>query len=85
MVRDDLMTTITISKLKATCLAVLERVRKTGEPVLVTKRGEPIAQILPAPDREPGRESAFGCMAGTAEELADILQPLPAEPWDALR
>ncbi len=35
------MEEIAISKFKATCLAVLERVRKTGQPVLVTRFGQP--------------------------------------------
>jgi len=38
---------ITISKFKATCLAVLDRVKRTGLPILVTKHGEPIAIIDP--------------------------------------
>ena len=79
------MQTMTISKFKATCLAVLERVRKTGEPLLITKHGMPIAQVLPAPLAEPKDPSAFGCMAGTAEEVEDILQSLPAEDWEVLR
>ena len=79
------MRTMTISKFKATCLAVLERVRKTGEPLLVTKRGVPIVQVLPAPPPAAKEESAFGCMAGTAEETDDILAPLPAEDWEALQ
>jgi prevent-host-death family protein len=37
-----------ISKFKTTCLAVLERVRKTGEPILVTRFGYPVAQIVSA-------------------------------------
>ena len=41
------METLAISKLKATCLAVPERICRTGEPVLVTKRGEPIARSCP--------------------------------------
>lgn len=79
------MQTMTISKFKATCLSVLERVRKTGEPLLITKRGEPIAQVLPAPPPSPKGDSAFGCMAGTAEEIDDILSPLPTEDWEVLR
>ncbi len=79
------MQTMTISKFKATCLAVLERVRKTGEPLLITKHGMPIAQVLPAPLPEPKDTSAFGCMAGTAKEVEDILEPLPAEDWEVLR
>ena len=41
------METLPISKFKATCLAVLEDVRKQKKKVLITKRGEPIAEIAP--------------------------------------
>src|ERR1039458_4092747 len=41
------MEEIAISKFKATCLAVLERVRKTGKTVLVTRFGEPVAEVVP--------------------------------------
>jgi prevent-host-death family protein len=78
------MMTVAVSKFKATCLALLERVRKTGEPILVTKRGVPIAQVVPPPPPEP-KESAFGALKGTAEEIEDIVEPLPAEEWEALR
>ena len=79
------METISISKFKATCLSVLERVRKTGEPLLVTKRGTPVAQVLPPPPTRSESASAFGCMAGSAEEIEDILESLPPEDWDALQ
>lgn len=79
------MHTISISRFKATCLAALERVRKTGEPLLITKHGVPIAQVLPAPAPSPQAASAFGCMAGTADEIEDILAPLPEEDWEVLR
>ncbi len=42
------METISISKFKATCLAVLERVRQTGEPIQVTKFGKPVADVIPS-------------------------------------
>ena len=41
------MEEIAISKFKATCLAVLERVRKTGEPVRVTRFGQVVAEVVP--------------------------------------
>lgn len=78
------MEQMAISKFKATCLAVLERVRKTGRPVLVTKRGRPIAQVVPPP--KTGSKSGFGCMRGTVTYRGDIIEPaLPPEEWDALR
>ncbi len=76
---------IAISHFKATCLATLERVRKTGEPILVTRRGKPVAQIQPPPRPEPKGKSLFGCMKGTAEVLGDIVSPLPEKDWKALR
>jgi prevent-host-death family protein len=79
------METISISKFKATCLALLERVHKTGQPILVTKRGVPVAQVLPPPRPEPSEVGAYGCMAGTAEQVGDIVEPLPVDDWEALR
>ncbi len=74
-----------ISQFKATCLAVLERVRQTGQPLLITKRGKPIARVMPPPPPERVRESRFGCMSAKIEFLGDIVEPLPAEDWEALR
>ena len=79
------MQKMAISQFKATCLAVLERVRKTGRPVLVTKRGVAVAQVVPAPRPEPPAKGAFGCMAGAAREVCHVLEPLPEEDWEALR
>lgn len=76
--------TVAISHFKATCLAALERVRKTGRPLLVTKRGVPVAQVVPAPPPVP-ETSAFGAMRGVAEEKGDIVAPLPEADWEALR
>ena len=72
-----------ISKFKATCLAVLERVRKTGKPLVVTKRGVPVAQIVPPPATKP-RKSGFGSMKDTTTIVGDIVSPLD-EIWDADR
>lgn len=76
------METIAVSKFKATCLSLLDRVKKTGEPLLVTKRGEPIAQVLPPPPPERPSKSGFGCMAGTVEILGDIVEPLGEDEWE---
>ena len=74
-----------ISHFKATCLAVLERVRKTGQPILVTKRGEPVAQVMPPPLPAPAEKSRFGRMRGEIEILGDIVEPLSGEDWEVLR
>jgi prevent-host-death family protein len=76
------MEEIAISKFKATCLAVLERVRKTGKPVLVTRFGQPIAQI--SPPEIAKRVPRLGGGAGTMEILGDIVGPIGDESdWEA--
>lgn len=72
---------IAITKFKATCLAVLEQVRKTGQPVRVTRFGKPVADIVPpAPAENDG--SWLGRMAGTIskEDLDDLLTELDKHP-----
>ena len=41
------METMAVSKFKASCLAVLQRVRRTRKPVLITRFGKPVAEIVP--------------------------------------
>jgi len=78
------MEKIAISKFKATCHSVLERVRKTGRPVLVTRFGKPVAQIVPAPGAKRS-ERWVGSMAGTAGIIGDIVAPAVDEgDWEAL-
>ena len=75
---------IAISKFKATCLAVLERVRRTGRPVLVTRFGKPMAEIVPPPPQHPGRW--LGALEGRARIVGDIVAPIaPAAEWNVLK
>ncbi|HUY29118.1 MAG TPA: type II toxin-antitoxin system prevent-host-death family antitoxin [Candidatus Binataceae bacterium] len=77
-----------VSKLKATCLAVVERVRKTRKPIVITKFGKPVAQISPlAPMRtEKAGGSWLGSMAGTGRIIGDIIEPaVPLEDYDAFK
>lgn len=76
------METVSISHFKATCLAALERVRKTGQPLLITKRGAPIAQVIPPPPERP-RKRGFGAMKGTVIEHGDIIEPCGEGDWEA--
>lgn len=74
-----------ISEFKATCLAVLERVRSTGVPLLITRRGIPVAEIIPPPLPASDPEW-FGSMRGTATITGDVVSPVAgAKEWEALK
>ena len=79
------MEEIAISKFKATCLAVLEKVRKTGKPVLVTRFGQPVAEFVPPPVKQrPIRD--LGALRRTARITGDIVSPVSDEDdWEVLR
>jgi prevent-host-death family protein len=79
------MEEISISKFKATCASVIERVRKTGKAVLVTRFGKPVAEVVP-PHASRKRKHWVGSLAGTGQIKGDIVSPASEEDdWEALR
>ena len=78
------MDTMAISKFKATCLATLERVRRTGRPLRVTRFGKPVADVVPPSPERPRREW-LGSLRGTIEIDGDIVAPSSEiAKWEAL-
>lgn len=79
------MEQLAISKFKATCLAVLDRVNRTGQPVLITRFGKPVAEVVPpSPPERP--ERWLGCMRSTLRIDGDIVSPvLDEKEWEVLR
>jgi prevent-host-death family protein len=81
----DSIDTVTVSEFKATCLARLERVRRTGRRLLITKRGEPIAEVIPPPI-ELISNRWLGSAAATGRILGDLVEPaVPSDVWEATR
>ena len=79
------METMAISKFKATCLAVLQRVKRTGRPVLVTRFGKPIAEIVPPSGRARG-QAWIGSFQTRGRVLGDIVSPAADQgDWEVLR
>jgi len=77
--------TIAISEFKATCLAVLERVRRTGASIIVTKHGQPVAEIVPPPATVEDR-NWLGSMRDSAVIKGDLVAPISSlDEWDAFR
>ncbi len=71
---------ISAAEFKAKCLKLMDEIAKTRKPIVITKRGKPVAKLV-AVDPEP-RQRLFGCMAGTVTFEGDILAPLGLE-WEA--
>jgi prevent-host-death family protein len=77
------MKAIPAGQFKARCLRIMDEVRSTREPVLITKKGRPVAKLVPA-DGQP--EDIFGCLKDEIKIVGDIESPVtPLEDWDALR
>jgi prevent-host-death family protein len=74
------MKQIPAGQFKAQCLAIMDQVLRSGEPVVVTKHGKPVVKLLPAETRA---DDIFGYMAGKVKIVGDIVGPVtPAEDWE---
>jgi prevent-host-death family protein len=79
------METISISKFKATCLARLDAVKRTGQPLLITRKGEPIAEVVP-PSPPKKTSGWLGSLRATGRIVGDVVSPAAEEgAWEALR
>jgi prevent-host-death family protein len=64
---------------KAECLKLMDEVARTGQPVVITKHGKPVAQLVPVPATP---KSLFGYMRNTVTIKGDVVAPTGA-PWSA--
>ena len=72
---------VAASKAKAQLLTLLDNVDRKREPVIITKRGRPIARLVPIEPRRPA--DIFGCMKGTFRITGDVVGPEP-DTWEAM-
>ena len=76
------MRTLPAGTFKAQCLALMDEVAATREPIVITKRGKPVAKLIPV---ETEKDDIFGFMVGKGQItiLGDIVEPvIPLEDWD---
>ncbi|HZR80855.1 MAG TPA: type II toxin-antitoxin system Phd/YefM family antitoxin [Candidatus Binatia bacterium] len=76
------MKKLVISEFKAKCIAVLREAEETGEPVLVTRRGRPVARVEPV-GAEEGRKQ-LGALKGTLRIRRDLARSDTTRDWDML-
>lgn len=65
---------ITASQFKARCLRLLDEVGRTGEELIILKRGRPVARVIPAGDAKP-----WLSLRGRGEFVGDAVAPVIAE------
>jgi prevent-host-death family protein len=70
------------AKFKATCLELMDRVASTGEEVVITKHGKPVAKLVAVGHREGRVKSGHGCMKGTIVSSAPIEALFSTGAWD---
>jgi prevent-host-death family protein len=73
------MRTISAAEFKARCLTLMDDVSSTRETLIITKRGKPVAKLVPA-----GKEKHefIGRLKGIIEIVGD-LDADPPEPWES--
>ena len=77
------MKKIPAGKFKTYCLTIMEDVRSTRNPVVITKRGRPVAKLVPVDDSQ---DDFIGRLDGVFKIVGDIESPVePPESWEALR
>ena len=69
------------SEFKAKCLALMDEVERTGQSVVITKNGKPIAELSPYKQR---KRNARGILKGRLVVTGDIISPIDVE-WNALK
>jgi len=77
---------IPAGKFKATCLKLMDRVAATGEPIVITKRGKPLARLVPVRDDLTEQHRGYGSGKGTIFFMSadkELMAPFPVK-WNAL-
>ena len=73
------MESLSVSKFKATCLSVLQDVKNQKKRVVITKRGEPIAEVIPY-----NRDDKDVPLKDTVTFMGDIISPVAEQDWEVL-
>lgn len=77
------MLTLKASEFKAKCLALMDRVARTGEVIVVTKNGKPVAELRA--HRPPRARSLIGLHEGQIDIRGDIVAPVGERLWEATK
>src|SRR2546427_8371472 len=78
------MSNIPATEFKAKCLELMDRVAERRETFVITRRGKPVAKLVPV-ERKP-KDSIFGWLRGKGSITGNIMSPVVApEVWETLK
>jgi len=77
------MKTMLVSEFKAKCIAVLKGVEQSGEPVVVTRRGRPMARVEAVGDADRGKQ--LGALRGTLRIRRSLVRGDTSGDWEMVR
>jgi prevent-host-death family protein len=69
---------IAAAEFKANCLRLMDEVAQQRRPIIITKRGKPVAKLVPVETEAIG---LFGRMAGSVKICGDIINPIEDAGW----
>ena len=69
---------VAAAEFKANCLRLMDEVARQRRPIIIPKRGKPVAKLVPV-----GTETIdlFGRMAGSIKICGDIVNPIEDVGW----
>lgn len=70
------------TEFKAKCLALLDEMERSGEPLTITRRGKPSLTLTAQRVQKPEETSIFGCMKGSVTVHGDLDEPIEPD-WEA--
>lgn len=76
------MKALLVSEFKAKCIGILKDVQRSGEPVVVTLRGRPMARVVPISDETQRKQ--LGLLKGSMRIRRDLLRSDTTRDWEML-
>jgi prevent-host-death family protein len=74
--------TVGVAEFKARCLELIDGVGTRGDELVITKRGKPVAKVVPI---RPAADDLKGAYAGRMRIVGDIVNVNWADDWEANR
>ena len=75
---DNKIRHVPAAEFKTNCLRLMDEVALQRRPIIITKRGKPVAKLVPVEEKPI---DLFDCMAGTAKICGDIIGPIEDAGW----